>query len=166
MEENSGVKFQQAMVALARQWVGQADDGDPQANTVSIVLPDENGVTTAAVEGTKNTLKTETVPLPQSIDEARDIIERFQRGADNLRSDEDVSDNVVQHMMKDSTSLQNEKWLGTEEEERSCYVSELVYIHSKVMIVDDRRVIVRLITPHLTCNDTEILLLLRWDRRT
>ena len=40
MEENSGVKFQQAMVALARQWVGQEDDPS-QPQTVSIVLPDE-----------------------------------------------------------------------------------------------------------------------------
>jgi len=31
--------------------------------------------------------------------------------------------------------------LGTEEEELNAYVSELLYIHSKVMIVDDRRVI-------------------------
>lgn len=43
------------------------------------------------------------------------------------------------------------------------YVSELVYIHSKLMIVDDRRVIVTLflssVSPLLTLDD-------RWDRRT
>ena len=141
MEENSGIKFQQAMVALARQWVGQEDDGQPQ--TVSIVVPDET-IATATSEGTgtKNPLKTETYPLPQSVDEARAIIERFEHGADALRSDEDVADNVVQHMLADKTSLLDEKWLGTEEEERNAYVSELLYIHSKVMIVDDRRVIV------------------------
>ncbi|THH00577.1 hypothetical protein EW026_g1979 [Hermanssonia centrifuga] len=140
IEETSGVKFQQAMVALARQWVGQ-EDGPSQPQTVSIVLPVENDNNAADVAGTKNDTKTETYPLPRSVDEARGIIERFEHGADNLRSDEDVSDNVVQHMLNDRTSLLDEKWLGTEEEERNAYVSELLYIHSKVMIVDDRRVI-------------------------
>ncbi|KAI0804784.1 phospholipase D [Irpex lacteus] len=140
MEENSGVKFQQALVALARQWVGKAPDGDADQTSVTIVVPDETNAG-ATLEGTKNQLKTETYPLPRSVEEARDIIERFQHGADDLRSDEDVSDNVVQHMLNDRTTLSDEKWLGTEEEERNAYVSELLYIHSKVMIVDDRRVI-------------------------
>ncbi len=147
MEENSGVKFQQALVALARQWVGKAPDGEADQTSVTIVVPDETNAG-ATLEGTKNQLKTETYPLPRSVEEARDIIERFQHGADDLRSDEDVSDNVVQHMLNDRTTLLDEKWLGTEEEERNAYVSELLYIHSKVMIVDDRRVIVSLhVTP-------------------
>ncbi|KIP04639.1 hypothetical protein PHLGIDRAFT_75578, partial [Phlebiopsis gigantea 11061_1 CR5-6] len=140
MEENSGVKFQQAMVALARQWVGQ-DNDTPQPENVTIVLPDETQAGTTGVEGKKDALKTETYPLPRSVDEARELIERFEHGADGLRSDEPVADNVVQHMLHDRTSLLDEKWLGTEEEELNAYVSELLYIHSKVMIVDDRRVI-------------------------
>ncbi|KAI0338808.1 phospholipase D/nuclease [Trametopsis cervina] len=140
MEENSGVKFQQALVALSRQWVGHAPDGDAAQTSVTIVVPDEND-TTATLAGTKNRLKTETYPLPRTVDEARDVIARFEQGADGLRSDEEVADNVVQHMLHDKTSLLDEKWLGTEEEELGCYVSELLYIHSKVMIVDDRRVI-------------------------
>jgi phospholipase D1/2 len=39
-------------------------------------------------------------------------------------------------------SVSQEPWLGTEEEERDAIVSELLYIHSKIMIVDDRRVII------------------------
>lgn len=140
MEENSGVKFQQAMVALARQWVGQEDEVQPQ--TVTIVVPDETLGSGSGVAGNKSAVKSETYPLPQNVDEAREIIERFEHGADGLRSDEDVSDNVVQHMLNDKTTLFDEKWLGTPEEERDAYVSELLYIHSKVMIVDDRRVIV------------------------
>lgn len=160
MEEKSNVKFQQAMVALARQWVGQEPDGGHEPTSVTIVLPVDNPVnTTATIEGTKNQLKTETYKLPRTVEEARDIIENFQHGADSLRSDEEVSDNVVQHMLTDVTSLHDEKWLGTEEEERNAYVSELLYIHSKVMIVDDRRVIVSsiakisvtLITTNITC---------------
>lgn len=143
MEQNSGVKFQQAMVALARQWVG-SDNTTPQPENVTIVLPDETQGGTVGIDGKKDALKTETYPLPQSVDEARELIERFEHGADGLRSDEPVADNVVQHMLQDRTSLWDEKWLGSEEEELNAYVSELLYIHSKVMIVDDRRVIVSL----------------------
>ena len=50
MEQNSGVKFQQAMVALARQWVG-ADNTTSQPENVTIVLPDETKGSTATVEG-------------------------------------------------------------------------------------------------------------------
>ena len=147
MEDASGVKFQQAMVALAKQWVGRDDGGSPGPKNVSIVLPvDNNDSTTAAMEGTKNELKTETFDLPATVEEARQLIERFEKGAEGLRSDEDVADNVVQHMLKDKTSLMDEKWLGSEEEERNSYVSELLYIHSKVMIVDDRRVIVSIVS--------------------
>jgi len=45
-------------------------------------------------------------------------------------------------VLKDSTDLRDEMWLGTAQEEKDCYVTELLYIHSKVMIVDDRRVII------------------------
>jgi len=52
-----------------------------------------------------------------------------------------VSDSVGHHALKDTTTLHDESWLGDEQEEKDCYITELLYIHSKVMIVDDRRVI-------------------------
>lgn len=51
--------------------------------------------------------------------------------------------------MKDTTGLHDERWLGNEQEEKDCYITELCYIHSKLMIVDDRRVIVRSIWSRL-----------------
>ncbi|KAH9926358.1 phospholipase D/nuclease [Amylocystis lapponica] len=140
MEEKSGIKFHQAMAALARMWVGQRE-GKEDPVDVSVVIPTGNINTEPAPSGAKVELKTESYPLPQTFDEARDIVNRFQHGADALRSDEPVSDNVIQHMLTDRTSLLDEQWLGTEDEERFAYVSELLYIHSKLMIVDDRRVI-------------------------
>jgi len=81
------------------------------------------------------------VPIPVDDEAARRVVERFQNGARGVRSDDPVADNVAQHRLGDKTSLLEEKWLGTEEEELHAYVSEMIYIHSKVMIVDDRRVI-------------------------
>jgi phospholipase D1/2 len=159
MEENSGVSFNQAQVALARQWIGQ--DPDSQEKQMTLTLP--NPTTEGVVVGKKTSRITETVPIPASVEEAREIVSRFEHGSDDIRGDEDVSDSVAQHKMLDDTRLQSELWLASEEEElnayvslfpcssRGCvligalagrYVSELLYIHSKVMIVDDQRVIV------------------------
>ncbi|TFK72278.1 phospholipase D [Pluteus cervinus] len=140
MEQNSGVRFVEAQVALARQWV----DGDPLTSQkeVQLILPQETSE--AIVVSDKNAAngpKTETVPLPASNEEARRIIERFEHGASSLRGDEKVSDNVAQHMLSDKTGLLDEIWLGTEQEELNSYVSELLYIHTKLMVVDDRIVI-------------------------
>jgi phospholipase D1/2 len=70
------------------------------------------------------------------------VVETFERAARSIRSDDAVSDSVSQHMLADKTSLFDENWLGSEQEELDAYVSELLYIHSKLMIVDDRRVII------------------------
>lgn len=52
-----------------------------------------------------------------------------------------MSDNVGDHALANPDSLASERWLGTDDEEIEAYVTELCYIHSKLLIVDDRRVI-------------------------
>ncbi|KAF8900846.1 hypothetical protein CPB84DRAFT_1836517 [Gymnopilus junonius] len=136
MEENSNVKFSEAQVALAREWV--AGDELTHQKEVTLVVPQEESLVPADKSKPQ---ATEKVPIPADENSAREVIATFQSGADNLRSDEAVSDNVAQHMLADKTSLFEEQWLGTEEEELKAYISELLYIHSKIMIVDDRRVI-------------------------
>ncbi|KAG5647465.1 hypothetical protein DXG03_009396 [Asterophora parasitica] len=135
MEKKSGVTFHEAQVALSRQWIGQ--DPESTQKEVTLTIPEP----TTEVVSDKTPRKTETVPIPESAEAARAIVERFEQGAVGLRGDEEVSDTVAQHMLSDRTSLQAEKWLGTPEEELNAYISELLYIHSKLMIVDDERVI-------------------------
>ncbi|KAA1473211.1 phospholipase D/nuclease [Dentipellis sp. KUC8613] len=136
MEANSGVKFNQAQVALARQWVG--DSADPeQPKEVTVQMP--QATTEGIVLSGKTAVKKETYALPATYAEAVDVIEKFQRGAG--RGDEEVADTVGQHALGDRTALEQERWLGSEQEELDAYVSELSYIHTKLMIVDDRRVI-------------------------
>ena len=115
MEKNSGVKFNQARVALARQWIG--DMSGPDTGPKEVVIKVLEPTTEAIVISDKTQVKTETIPIPATEEEARAIIERFERGADSLRGDEAVSDNVAQHMLNDRTTLTDEKWLGTEQEE-------------------------------------------------
>jgi phospholipase D1/2 len=114
MEQTSGVKFHEAQVALARQWIGPELGQDaPHEINIKAPEPTKEGV----VVSDKTDVKTEKVLIPDSYDAAREIIEKFEKGADNIRGDEEVSDTVAQHMLMDRTGLEQEKWLGTDEEE-------------------------------------------------
>ena len=113
-EENSGVKFNEAQVALAREWIGDQGLGD--IKEIKVQAP------VAAKEGTNVSEKTEDkVPIPESFEAAKAVVEKFEHGARDVRGDEAVSDSVAQHSLEDKTSLQDEKWLGTEEEELNAY---------------------------------------------
>lgn len=63
--------------------------------------------------------KPATVKKPMIIDEeaALQTLEMFQHGSYGLQSDKAVSDNVAQHRLNTSSSLSDEPWLGTKEEE-------------------------------------------------
>ena len=193
MEQNSSVKFSEAQVAMARQWVA----GDVLTTQREIILSmpkEDEELETNITEGKdkekgKEKDKTFKVLIPVDSEAARRVVTNFQNGARGVRSDDPVADNVSQHRFEDKTSLLQEKWLGTEEEElnawvfrlSSCcwllllivpafflisYVSELLYIHSKVMIVDDRRVIVNPFL-FLCLHFFQVLIRVhRWDRRT
>jgi phospholipase D1/2 len=158
MESRSGVDFNEAQVALARQWVG--DSWDPDAlKEVTITTAPTTTEGVVVSEKTKE-ISTKTYKLPASVDDAIDVIRRFECSAEEGRRNDDVSDTVGQHALQDRSALRDEKWLGTEQEELDwciltlpafmsrmlsvarSYVSELSYIHTKLMIVDDRRVIV------------------------
>ncbi|KAG6372484.1 hypothetical protein JVT61DRAFT_7587 [Boletus reticuloceps] len=139
MERNSGVTFHEAQIALARQWVGKYLFGKDAPQDVYVKVPQEAKVGLAATEETP--VRKDKVPLPESVEAARQVIARFESGAQDLRSDDMVADSVSHHALQGRRSLLDETWVGSEEEELNCYVSEVLYIHSKVMIVDDRRVI-------------------------
>lgn len=141
VEDQSGIKFHQAMSALARLWVGKDEEQNAPKET-SVVLPTGKMSEEITASGGKPELKTETYQLPQSYEEAKEIVDRWHDVAARLRGQGDISDNVVQHMMHDRIDLRQEEWLGSPDEEKAAYVSELLYIHSKLMIVDDRKVIV------------------------
>jgi phospholipase D1/2 len=121
MEANSGVKFSQAQVALARQWVG--DSADPNMPTeVAIKLPEPT--LEGIVLSNKTEVKSEKYPLPRQYSDAVAVIEQFERGASAIvgRRHDAVADTVGQHALQDETELRDEQWLGSEEEELNSYV--------------------------------------------
>jgi phospholipase D1/2 len=141
MEANSGVKFREAQLALARQWIGDQSNASGEKPITEVFIKVPQPTTEGIVETKATETKIDKVPVPASEEKARQVIEAFEHGADTIRGDEDVADTVSQHMLADKTGLLDEKWLGTPQEELAAYVSEVLYIHTKLMIVDDRRVI-------------------------
>jgi phospholipase D1/2 len=121
MEANSGVKFNQAQVALARQWIGDSENPDtPTEVTIKLPEPTSAGI----VVNEKAEVKTETYQMPRLYSDAVALIERFESGANALvgRRHDAVADTVGQHALQDETKLADEQWLGTEEEELNSYV--------------------------------------------
>jgi len=136
------VTVYQAQVAQSREWIGD-DWGNVSTREMKIFETKGNMGAGLQLEGEakKNDAQVKTLPLPQDPREAKRIVDRFENAAQDVLGGFRVSDNVGQHAMRAPGSLLDERWFGTEEEERNCYVSEVLYIHSKLMIVDDRRVI-------------------------
>ncbi|GAA6010322.1 hypothetical protein JCM10207_005173 [Rhodosporidiobolus poonsookiae] len=142
MAQNSGVTFEQAQAALCRVYLGRdALPAELEKNkTVKFVVPREGGEKVAlddSAEAKKNPAV--EFPLPQSYDEAWEIIRRFE-AADEVR--EHIADSVAHHAMAGQRSLFDEVWEGDEASERNAYVSEQVYPHTKLLIADDTRVLI------------------------
>lgn len=114
-EQNSGVTFHEAQIALARQWVGRNFYGKDVPHEVYVKVPQESKYGLTATE--EKDVKKDKVPLPQSIEAARQGIAQFESGAQNAWSGERVADSVSHHALQGRRSLQDEAWLGSEEEE-------------------------------------------------
>ena len=112
MEQKSGVTFHQAQIALAKQWLGTPDIW--VQSTVSIKMPDP---TTEGIVIEKTKTKIDEMEYPKTEEEARQIVEKFEAGAIGERLDDPVSDSVAHHALTDTTGLQQEQWLGSEQEE-------------------------------------------------
>lgn len=81
-------------------------------------LADESS---SKIEKKKATAPIVEIPLPQTYDEAWDIVHRFEQGAP---IDERISDSVAHHALKGTGSLRDEPWSGSEDDERLAYVTE------------------------------------------
>ncbi|KIM27084.1 hypothetical protein M408DRAFT_71698 [Serendipita vermifera MAFF 305830] len=127
----SGVSYEQAQGALARIWLG--DDGPKQAEGNS------SGQNIVKASDTGKDGNRASLPIPPTVASAMEILNKFQ--AASTAEDKAVTDSVAGHALQEKFPLGNEQWAGTDAEKKDCYVSEMTYIHSKLMIVDDLRVI-------------------------
>lgn len=138
MEERSGVTFHEAQVALARINIGERGDIADEDDVVYIEKA-HNQKTESDDTNKQGKTAQAAIPLPKTVEEAKAIIERFEAAAP--QDDCLISDNICQNAHMSGRSVADEPWRGAEAEELACIVTEQCYIHSKLMIVDDRRVI-------------------------
>lgn len=92
--------------------------------------------------GTQDTIP--AVPMPKTVAEARAILDKFEAGAREVLTDPSVQDSVAKDMSVSQPQPSSEPWPdhSLSGEEVGAWVTEEIYIHSKLMIVDDRRVII------------------------
>lgn len=120
MEQKSGVTFEDAQVALARQWLGPDDESLEYTVKIKTVKPENIKATSTNMgkndpTSTKDMIK--EIKVPATVDKAVEIIKKFEGAAD--RDDNRVADTVSQHVQKDKTSIEDEQWLGSDVEEKA-----------------------------------------------
>jgi len=120
VEKRSGVTFQEAQVAQAREWIGDGwSDGSTRELKIFEAKGNIGGGLQMEGDAKKSDAKAKTFPLPQNRQEAKRVVDRFENAAKDSLGGSQVSDNVGHHAMKGTGPLSEERWLGTEEEERS-----------------------------------------------
>lgn len=122
VEKRSGVTFQEAQVAQAREWIGDGwQDGSIRELKIFEAKGNVGGGLQLEGDAKKSDGKAKTFPLPQDRAEAKRTVDRFEDTAKDALGGSQVSDNVGHHAMKGTGSLWEERWLGSEEEELNWY---------------------------------------------
>ncbi|KAI5475207.1 phospholipase D [Pseudohyphozyma bogoriensis] len=148
--EENDIDFDHAQAALSRVFLGPdalADELEKNKNVSFALgieggevmnLPGEKGVVEKGKK--KDAPKTVEIPLPATYDEAWSEIRKFEQAA---RHEPHIPSSIAHLALKrkEGESVMNAPWSGSEDDERDAFVTEELYIHSKLLIVDDRRVL-------------------------
>lgn len=111
MEKRSGTKFEDAQVALARQWLGPDDQTLEYTVKIKSVQGGQSDPASLGLVAPKDTNELiKEVKVPPTVQDAVKIIKKFEGGAS--RSDEGVADTISQHVQQERSSILDEKWLG------------------------------------------------------
>lgn len=152
VERRSGVSYFRSQLALARlfngdSWMDMGIDAKGQAkgplHNASVKLynpavPAPKGASAPQFSGTEDTIP--PTAMPTTVAEAEEILARFQAAAREVMSPV-VSDSVATSRPL-AGGLEAETWPALPVEEVALWVTEEIYVHSKLMIVDDRRVLI------------------------
>jgi phospholipase D1/2 len=128
VQEVSNVDFYQAQVAQDRQWIGDMWGTNSSKEVKIAEIQTNAGLGIMDQDAKKEDVKTVTIPMQENLQDAVALVDKWEAAALQVRGDGDVSDTVGQHAMQDKTALSDEKWLGTEEEERFAYVFIIIVI--------------------------------------
>ncbi|KDN41694.1 phospholipase D/nuclease [Tilletiaria anomala UBC 951] len=140
VEYESGISFHETQVAISRVHLSDAQIGDgPAREVVKIRNPVSDSDKVDEKTGQRKPAEIAAIPLPASTEEAKNLLKRFQ--AKVPQSHQQVRDSIASDILHGQRP-ERETWNGSAADEKAAYVTEETYVHSKIMIVDDRRVII------------------------
>ena len=101
MEQKSGVDFEDAQVALARQWLGPDEESKEYTVKIKFVKPTQGEVNNMGKADKTKDDQVKDVKVPATTQEAVDIIKQFESGAP--RADDNIADTISQHVQLQMT---------------------------------------------------------------
>ena len=132
-EEESGVKYQDVQRAEAEEIMGEGipGAGDPEGGQKSNQTgPGESTANGTGYNGPGN-----------AGGEALDAKQRFEAASPDNEGETQTAFTLAHHAMDGTGSLAKEEFDGDASEEINNWIQEELYIHSKLLIVDDRVVV-------------------------
>lgn len=139
MESRSGYTWDKVQAALARIYVGDHADPDEEKKVQKIEIQEAAQGESIAQEETKEK-KIRMTEVPKTVQEAQAIITKWEQSCpENVPM---LPGSIAHCCMNTPETVANQPWYGTAREEVASYVTEEDYIHSKLLIVDDRTVLI------------------------
>ncbi|KAE9371059.1 phospholipase D/nuclease [Stipitochalara longipes BDJ] len=127
-EEKSGVKYQQVQRAQAQEIMDSGIHGSKDQDEGA----DKH-------MGKKGALDPRDDSGDESTEKKTDAKRKFEQAGENKQPES--TDSVAKNAMLDTPTLVDEKWEGGLDTEVENWIQEELYIHGKVLIVDDKHVI-------------------------
>lgn len=127
-EEDSGVKYQEVQRAQAQEIMDSGIHGSRDQDEGA----DKH-------MGKKGALDPRDDSGDESTEKKTDAKRKFEQAGENKQPES--TDSVAKNAMLDTPSLVGEKWEGGLDTEVDNWIQEELYIHGKVLIVDDKHVI-------------------------
>lgn len=137
-EEQSGVKYQDVQRAEAEEIMGSGIHGSTDVHGETDTHMGQKSLKSRAEE--KAQLKAEE-QKPVEQEHSEDIKRRFADSMQEGQGESKSSASVAHCAMSGTGKLLGEVWEGTEEDEVNNWIQEELYIHAKLLIVDDRIVV-------------------------
>ncbi|KAI7776771.1 phospholipase d p1 [Diaporthe eres] len=137
-EEQSGVKYQDVQRAEAEEIMGSGIHGSTDVHGETDTHMGQKSLKSRAEE--KAQLKAEE-QKPVEQEHSEDIKRRFADSMQEGQGESKSSASVSHCAMSGTGKLLGEVWEGKEEDEVNNWIQEELYIHAKLLIVDDRIVV-------------------------
>lgn len=142
-EEESGVKYRDVQRAHAEEVMGEGIHGtiDAEGGRDSHMGEFREQSSQRGTVGGKLKSNLDEERRPDGVAQDTDARRKFEAAADGEKSHADQIASVAAHAMAGQGPVSEIPWDGEEEDEVNHWIQEELYIHAKLLIVDDRIVI-------------------------